>query len=63
MHQWISSQCQLDINHLLFICQVDLKKGEGFADMFGEIGAVDVVINSAAMSSPAACENFVTIAR
>mmetsp|Transcript_6097 Transcript_6097/g.17460 ORF Transcript_6097/g.17460 Transcript_6097/m.17460 type:complete len:308 (-) Transcript_6097:672-1595(-) len=41
---------------------VDLKKGEGFADMFGEIGAVDVVINSAAMSSPAACENFVTIA-
>jgi dTDP-4-dehydrorhamnose reductase len=36
--------------------QVDMKTGEGFEDAFDRLGKVDVVINCAAVSSPAACE-------
>lgn len=35
---------------------VDMKTGEGFEDAFDRLGKVDVVINCAAVSSPAACE-------
>lgn len=42
--------------------QVDLKTGEGLSDMFEKLGAVDVVVNCAAISSPAACDSFASLA-
>ena len=36
--------------------QVDLATGEGLQEAFDTLGQVDVVVNCAAISSPAACE-------
>lgn len=41
----------------------DLKTGEGFGNMFEKMGPVDVVVNCAAISSPAVCERFPVAAR
>lgn len=43
--------------------QADLKTGEGFDVMFKKMGPVDVVVNCAAVSSPALCEQFPAVAR
>ena len=43
--------------------QLDLPTGEGMQQCFDHLGPVDVVINCAAISSPAACEKEVENAR
>ena len=43
--------------------QLDLPTGEGMQQCFDHLGPVDVVINCAAISSPAACEKEVQTAR
>ena len=46
-----------------FVVQLDLPSGEGMQQCFNQLGPVDVVINCAAISSPAACEKEVDTAR
>ena len=42
---------------------VDFATGSGLQEVFDKMGAVDVVINTAAISSPAACEKNPAAAR
>ena len=43
--------------------QLDLPTGEGMQQCFEHLGPVDIVINCAAISSPAACEKEEQAAR
>lgn len=48
---------------LLFAMQLDLTTADGLQHCFDILGPVDVIINCAAVSSPAACEKDVGNAR
>lgn len=50
-----------DVNPSLL--QLDLPTGEGMQQCFDRLGPVDAVINCAAVSSPAACEQELDTAR
>jgi len=45
------------------VLQLDLPTGEGMQQCFDRLGPVDAVINCAAISSPAACEQELDTAR
>jgi len=59
----------LSISHVGFsdvsasLLQLDLPTGEGMQQCFDRLGPVDAVINCAAISSPAACEQELDTAR
>lgn len=62
--------CHLpSISHMRFadisasLSQLDLPSGEGMQQCFDRLGPVDAVINCAAVSSPAACEQELDTAR
>ena len=51
-HSTKAPNIQGDVHHFW----ADLSTGEGLQEAFDTLGAVDVAINCAAISSPAACE-------
>lgn len=58
-----SQQCCCPFDSLWPVMQLDLPTGEGMQQCFDHLGPVDVVINCAAISSPAACEKEEETAR